>query len=528
MTRRPALRAAIALFLSCLVGCSGEPADHEASPTPGAVVPTEPQHGGSLVIAVQDDAKSLDPHAVTDAASMRMIENLYDTLLRYGDGYGEFAPGLAESVAVSDDGVTVTITLAEGAAFHSGRPVEPADIAYSIARIREMGVRAQQFEAVEAIQTPDARTVVLQLSQPVAAIRSYLAYPMNAVVDREVVEAHGGRLDRADAGSGPFRLVDWRQNQRLVMERFDGYHVEDLPYLDRVVYRPMPDETSRTTALRTGEVDLVNDVAAKDVAILEGQPGVVVESIPGTFWEYLGVNVRRPPLDDVRVRQAIAWAIDRDLLNRLVKLGRATPLKGGHIPANHWAHADLSIYPERNVTKAKALLAEAGHPDGIGVTLKVGAAFPYQVRAAGVVKQMLADAGIRVELRSLESAVFFDSLGSGDFDLALVGWVGFVDPDEWTYELFHSAGKYNQQGYANPELDELLERARRTLDRAERQRLYRQAQAIIARDAPMIFLYVNDHTSAWRQRVQGFRVHPTATTRGLRETWVTDAAEATR
>ncbi len=528
MTRAAAATSrALALLLVSLCGllACGERADIETtSPTRPGAEAGEPRRGGTLVLAVQDDARSLDPHAAADAASVRMIENLYSTLLRYDEGLGVYEPDLAESVEESDEGRTVTLRLRDDAVFHSGRPVTSDDARFSIERVREMGIRAAQFAAVDAIETPDERTVVLRLSQPLASLRSYLAQPMNAILDRELVEANGGRIDQIDAGSGPFRLVEWRRDQRLVLRRHDRYHEPGLPYLDGVVIRPIPDETARATAIRTGEVHLVADVSPKDAVVLSRDPAVVLASVPGTFWEYVGMNTRRPPLDDPRVRQAIAHAIDRDQLNRLVKFGRATPLTGGHLPPGHWAHGGFSLYPRRDLGRARALLRDAGH-ERVALTLKVGSAFPYQVQAASAIKQHLKDAGIDVTLQALESQVFFDMLGGGDFDLNVVGWVGLVDPDEWMYDLFRSDGAYNQQGYRNGEVDRLLTDARYSIDRDRRAELYRAAQRIVAEEAPMAFLYLNDHTSAWRDTVRGYRVHPTATTLGLRETWLVNETE---
>ena len=204
-----------------------------------------------------------------------------------------------------------------------------------------------------------------------------------------------------------------------------------------------------------------------------------------------------------------------------MKFGRATVLDGGLIPPNHWAYADLHLYEQPAPGEAKRLISEAGLPTPMDVELIVDAGVAYQVRAAEVIKQQLKPVGLDVSIQALESAVFFDRLGKGDFQMTVVGWMGFVDPDEWTWNLFHADGKYNQQGYANAEVDALLDRARRSPDREERKRLYTDAQRIIATEAPMVFLYVNDQTSAWRERVHGYHVHPTATTLGLRETWIT-------
>jgi peptide/nickel transport system substrate-binding protein len=484
--------------------------------------PRDPQarrDAGVLVVALQDDGKTLDPHKAADAASMHLIENLYSSLLRYGVAYGEIEPDLAERWNLGDDGRTLTLHLRPDAVFHSGRPVTAADVRFSIERIRDSQVRAAHFAAVATIETPDDRTVVLRLDEPFAPLLSYLAHPMNAIVDREVVEANAGRIDRVAAGCGPFTLVEWRREQHLVMRRHDRYHHAGLPRLERVVFLPMPDPTTRTTAIRTGEIDLLLDTTGRDALVLRDAAGLRTESVPGTFWEYVGLNTARPPLDDVRVRQAIAWAIDREAINRVVKLGAATILDGGLIPPGHWAHANLSIYPRRDVERARQLLADAGHaPGSLRLVCRVGSAFPYQVAAGQMVKQQLREIGIEVQLLAQESGVFFEALGGGDFDLTVVGWVGFVDPDEWTYELFHSAGKWNQQKYANARVDELLESGRRTLDRDERRRIYAEAQRIITEEAPMVFLYANHQSAALRDGVVGYTVHPTASTIFLRET----------
>lgn len=470
------------------------------------------------------DAKSLDPHTVTDAASMRMIENMYSTLLRYGDYERmELEPDLAESVEVSDDYLTYTITLVDNATFHSGRPVIAEDVKYSLERIRDQGVRAGHLRNVGSIDTPDEHTVILHLREPTAALETYLAHPMNAIVDRTIVEANDGQLLNVDAGSGPYQLAEWQRGQRLLLQRHDGYHVPDRPIIDHVVFRPMPDETARSTAIRTGEVHILHEVPNKDRAILEQADGVRVVSAPGTFWEYIGLNCRRPPLDDVRVRQAIAWAVDRDQLNRAIKFGQATVLTGGHIPPNHWAYAGLDLYPAPDPDKARQLLADAGHADGIEIEMVVDSSIDYQVRAAEMVKQQLAAVGIDVNLRGLEPGVFYDRLNNREFEATLVGWLGFVDPDEWVADLFRSDGQYNQQGYANEQVDELIEQAARTHDRDERRELYRDIQQQVATDAPMVFLYINPHTTAIRDNISGYRVHPTGTTLSIRDTRFGDA-----
>ncbi len=509
------LRATMILAGLTICACSRPAPDRPASGADG------PVQGGELIVAIQSDGRSLDPHRVTDAASMRLIENLYGTLMRYTDVYGEVEPYLAQSYAVSDDGLDYTFVLREGITFHqTGRAMNAEDVVYSINRIIEQEVRAEQFAPIESMRAADSHTVVIRLKRPVAPFLTYLAYPMNAIVDREVVESNSGSLDSADAGSGPFRLMQWRKDRHLILERYEGYHETGRPLLDRIVFRPVSDETARMTALRTREIHLSLDVPEKDRSILERAGHIRVASVPGTFWEYLGLNTRRPPLDDPRVRQAVAWAVDRDMVNTMVKFGRARVLRGGFLPPNHWAYTDWETYPERDMERARALLAEAGYA-GETLVLRVGSAFPYQVAAAQVVKQNLESAGFEIEILAEESGVFFEALNRGDFDMTLVGWLGFVDPDEWLYNIFHSDGRWNQQSYRNADVDRWLEQGRVESDPDTRKDIYRRAQQRIIEDAPVVLLYLNEQTSAWLDNVQGYRVHPTATTRSLSETWLT-------
>ncbi len=509
--QRIARRSLLAVVLAASVGLAGCEKHSTQSDAPAAGEST-------LVVALQADGKTLDPHVATDAASIRLSENLYSTLLRYGERYGEIEPALARSHEVSDDGLTWSFELRSNAHFHgSGRSVTAADVKFSLERIVKKGVRADQLKAIARIDTPDPSHVVLHLDHAFSPLESALAHPMNAIVDREVVDDSGDDLSRVDAGSGAFSLVRWVSGRHLVMERDPRYWEPGLPHLERVVFRPIPDETARMTALRSGEVDLVLDVPPRDARELEAAGKIVVGSVPGTFWEYIGLNTKKPPFDDVRVRQAVAWAIDREQIAKLVHLGRARVLPGGPIPQEHWAYADLHTYPAPDLARARALLDEAGKPEAV-VTLKVGAEFPYQVNAAQVIKQQLSKIGIRVRILVERSTLFFNSLGHGDFQMTVVGWVGFVDADEWLYALFHGGGRYNQQGFDSPELDRLLDRGRTLRDRSARQRVYRDAQRIIAEEAPMVFLYQNPQISAWRPRVHGYVVHPTATTKFLRQT----------
>nr|WP_239534010.1 ABC transporter substrate-binding protein [Thalassobacillus pellis] len=502
-----------------LVGCTNP---NKASQTGGNSDSSEGEagKGGTVTLVDLSEANSLDPHTVTDAASMHYIENMYNTLFRYIPGkYGEIEGDLVKDYKISEDGKVYTFTLHEGVKFHNGDALTSEDVKYSIERIIEKGVRKHQFSELKSIETPSETEVVMTLSEPIAPFLTFLANPMNAVVNKTIVEENGGELDSVDAGSGPFKLDHWTKDQEMVLTKFEDYFKEGLPYLDKVVWRSIPDETARTTAIRNGEIDILLQAQPKDVKLLEKAEGVNVVSVPGTYWEYIGLNTEKEALSNKKVRQAIAWAIDRDAINQVVKFGQASPLLSGNIPENHWAHLDEKIYPEPDLDKARKLLEEAGYGDGLKLTMKVSTN-QSQIDAAQVIKQQLQEVGIELEVVSQEDSVFFEALGSGDFESTVVGWVGFVDPDEFLYNIFHTDGMYNQQNYSNPEVDKLLEKGRRTMDQEKRKEIYAKAQKIIAKEAPMVFLYANPQISAVRERVQGFVVDPTVTTGSLETTKV--------
>ncbi|MDY5021697.1 MAG: ABC transporter substrate-binding protein [Blautia sp.] len=480
--------------------------------TTGLTVSAEEVDNG-LIVAIQSDPTGLDPHTVTDRAAGIAIENLYNTLFTYTETYGEAVPSLAESYEVSDDGFTYTLKLAEGVKFHSGNVMTSEDVKYSLERIQTSGARASQMEKISSIETPDENTVVITLSSQYAPFLTYLANPLNAIVEKAVVEENNGDINNVDAGTGPFMLAAWNTGSSVDMDAFEEYWEADKPKADTLQLKTITDATARATALRNGEIDMIIDATDQETAVLNGADGVVLETVPGTFWEYLGMNCESESLKDAKVRQAIAYAVDRNAINMSVKMGGATVLTEANIPATHDYYGQDEIYAARDIEKAKALLEEAGVEEGsVNLKLTVGSDWQYQVDAAQMIKQQLAEIGINCEISAMESGVYFDGLNSGDFDLTVCGWSGFVDADEYLYDLFTTEGAYNQQNYSNSEVDKLLEEGRVTVDEAARKEIYKEAQKLIAEDAPMAFLYMNSFTVAMRDNVKGYTVHPTAAT----------------
>ncbi|MFT8871803.1 MAG: ABC transporter substrate-binding protein [Sporolactobacillus sp.] len=505
------------LIISILTAC----ASNYSTSRPKSAASNKPVYGGTLTIADLNDAQGLDPHKETNAQSFHYIENMYDTLFQYKKGtYGTIEKDLVKSYKVSKDGKIYTFHLYNNVKFHNGDPLTSADVVYSINRIKQLGVRAQQFSAVQSMSTPNKATVVITLQQSVAPFLTFLANPMNAIVDPKIVEDHHGNLDQTDAGSGPFKLVSWKKDQEMVLEKNKSYFKKGFPYLNKVVFKTIPDDTSRTTAIRNKEINIDLQLSPKDKLLLQKSSGLTVKSVPGTYWEYIGMNVTKGPLKSRDVREAIAWAVDRQALNKEIKFGQATPLTGGPIPpGNTYYDNKLNVYTKQNLVKAKHLLDKAGYANGFSITLQVGQT-QDQIDAAQVVKSQLKKVGINVKIQQEEDSVFFNALGKKQFEMDIVGWVGFVDPDEFLYNIFHTNGAYNQQNYSNKQVDKLLDAGRTTMNQSARQKIYDEAQKIIVNDAPMVFLYANGQASAMTDNVHGFDVNPTVTTKSLESTWL--------
>jgi peptide/nickel transport system substrate-binding protein len=337
-------------------------------------------------------------------------------------------------------------------------------------------------------------------------------------VPKEVVEEHGD-LNQVAVGTGPFKFVKWTPQTSIELTKYEGYHVEGLPYLDGIEFKPIPDETARTTAIRTGNVDFIEGVPEKDIDILRDDDRVVVQGGPGTWYDYLGFNMNKAPFDNIKVRQAISWAIDRQEIVDISYFGYGTVIEGGPLPESHWAHADFKAYGP-DIERAKQLLAEAGYPDGFKTTIKVGADYKTQVSVSQVIKEQLEPLGIEVEVQPIEWGLFIDQWNKREFDMVVLGWIGAVDPDDWLFSQFHTGEKWNAGGLSDPEVDRLLEQGRVEVDQAKRKQIYIDAQKRIVDLAPYVFIFVHDQYEALSPAVQGYLTTPTGSFIGMREAWL--------
>jgi peptide/nickel transport system substrate-binding protein len=465
------------------------------------------RYGGVLIAAQGAEPDRLDPHLTTAFASFQVLENVYDTLVQPGDDLS-MEGALAESWEVSDDNLTWTFKLREGVAWHNGRAFVADDVVYSYERIMDPDFGAAngwRFGSVESVTAVDDMTVAITLNRPTPNLLvSIAAFKGMAIVPKEIVE--DGTIDTAPVGTGPFKFVSSSPDQGIVLERNDAYWRADegLPYLDGIRFVQIPDQTVKLTNLQTGEADWIDTVPPQQLEALEGDGAVVVMRVPGGDYHYFALNQNRQPFDDVRVRQAIATAIDRGEIAEAAQFGAATPNQTAIPQGSFWSF-DYAPFPTADAAAATALLEEAGVTD-LSIEFLVTSDFPETVTQAQVIAAQLDAIGVAVEIRDVDFGTWLDAEGSGDFDAFMLSWIGNIDPDDFYYAQHHSTGTFNFQGYVNPDVDALLDAARVENDKDARKALYDEAAAMIVDDASYIYLYNPENINAWGPQVQGYVV----------------------
>lgn len=490
-------------------GSTGQtPAASDGTATAEATEPpASAASGGEIIIGNNADAKVLDPHLSTDLYSSRVYSQIFETLV-VTDFAGEYTPNLATDWTIEEGGKVWTFELREGVKFHDGTDMTAEDVKFSFERLKDPETQSPHrpdFAGIETIEVLDDHTVKVTLAEPSGVFISGLL--SGYVVPKHLVEEQGEEFNKNPVGTGPFTFVEWVPDDRIVLEAFADYW-GGAPKPERLVYRPIPETSTRVVELETGGINIMGELPGQEIERLEGEDGLTLDSIIGTNYRLLGFNTSREPFNDPLVRQAIAHAIDKQKLIDVVYPGVAIPAEGP-IPPTSWAYDESFKGPQFDVEKAKELLAQSSRPDGFETTLMVSEGEIGQ-RDAVVIQSMLAAIGITVKIETVEWGTFLDRMTtSRDYDMLRVGWTVTGEPDSLLYNVFHSSSdQFNFTEYRNAEVDDLLDEGRRETDQAERIKIYQQAQEIIVEEVPMIFLYHERRVVAYTDDVQGFKPHP--------------------
>ncbi len=445
----------------------------------------QPKQGGEVTVTFKDDLATLDPAVGYDWNNWSIIKSIFSGLMDYKPGTTELTPDLAESYTISDDGMTYTFKLRSGLKFHNGRALTSADVKYSIERAINPktqcpgsgyfstikgydDVAAGKTTALAGLATPDDSTVVFTLTRPDATFLHIMAINFAFVVPKEEVEKYGADFGHHPVGAGAFKFVEWTPGQHLVLERNKDYHIQGVPYLDKITFEFGQDPTVALLRLKKGEVDLLGDgippaqflqvtqdPANKDLWVAGAQMNT----------DYVTMNVKVKPFDNLKVRQAVNMAINKDRVIQIIN-GRAkvaNQVLPPSLPGYDTAHQGYPYDP----AKAKALLAEAGYPDGFSTTLYSTDIDP-QPRIAQAIQQDLAGIGIKADIKSLAGAAVIEAGGTeGQAPMIWSGgmaWIAdFPDPSDFYTVILGCAGAvkggWNWSWYCNPDLDKAADKA---------------------------------------------------------------------
>jgi len=461
---------------------------------------------------IEGGPSNLDPRVGTDSQSERIDGLIFDSLVRKDDHFN-LQPWVAEKWEMRDP-QTYVFTLHQGIHFHDGRPLTSRDVKWTLDSMSNgsvISIRAASYRHVTRVEAPDDLTVIIHLSEPDATLLWNLSDRAFGIVPY----GSGKELSRKPIGSGPFKFVQLDPDNQVLLDRNDNFWARP-PKVAHVRFNIVPDATTRALELRKGSADVAstNSISADLVKTLSRDPKLEVLRQSGTSLAYIAFNLRDPILKDVRVRQAMAYAVDRQpMLTALV--GGFGRLADSVLPPQHWAYDGNVTHYEHSLEKANALLEQAGFPRGADgtrfhLTMKTSTEEASRLIAA-VLQQQLRLVGIVLDLRSFEFATFYSDVTKGEFQMYTLRWVAGAnqDPDIFEY-AFHSASfppkRANRSYYSNPRVDALIDAGRHTVDQTERKRVYAEVQEILAHDLPYIDLWYMDNLTVHTTRIRDLKI----------------------
>ena len=508
----------LTLMVFFVVGCGGQQAQpeeeqQEKQQQETESYTTEDKMGGTFYGRLGANPPDLDPAHSTDTTSSRVIRNVFDGLVQYNEKL-EVVPAIAKSWESSEDGTEWTFKLKEGVKFHNGREVKASDVVYSFSRLLDPETKSERawlFEnvegaiefqegkadSVEGLKAVDDYTVKINLKEPFAPFLSMLCMENASIVPKEVIKEKGEQFGQSPVGTGPFEFKSWKQDSKVVLEKNEDYYEENRPYLDKVVYRIIVEGTSAFPEYEQGNIyQLDSDVPDGQMERVMDPEGEFAEEYRqvdrlGTY--YLAINNQKEPFDNKKVRQAMNYAVNKEVIAKVVRNGTVNPAYSILPPGMPSYNEDLDGYPH-NIEKAKELLKEAGYPDGLPGEYKIiyNTSKQHQ-RNLEAVQRNLKQIGVNVKLVNMDWGTVIDKGDHGDFTLMRMGWIAdYPDADNFLHVLFHSknvgAGG-NYAFYKNEEIDKKLEKARKMDPGKERIELYQEIESEIMADAPWVPIY---------------------------------------
>lgn len=506
---------AVACSLVALAACGSGGSSGSSGGAAGPV-----KRGGSITVGLQAGFTGLDPNLQPNQESTWIDSLVYSRLIRLNANQ-QIVGDLATSWS-QESSTKYVFHMRKGVKFQDGTPLTAKDVVYTFNRIldpKSASAAAYLFSAIKSVQAPDNYTVDFTLSQPDASFLSHVASVYTSVVNPTSITKYHNLNSTMD-GSGAYNFVSQQAGQQVVLKANPGYYVKGEPNLSGITLQVMQDESSRINALKSGSADLVDFVPENDVASLKADTGIVVGPGRSENFYALMMFLQHPPFNNVKVRQAIMYALDRKAIINGALFGQGVLLNDASIP-NWNKYFGKPVYGGPDVAKAKQLMQEAG-VSNVTATIGLWSSQTYVVNAAQIIQSELQPIGIKLKIvqygdyPSYAQAVFV----SAKDDLTIQGFGGNVDPDDYLAKGFATKAADNFFGYSNTTLDGILNQARATSNVAQRQALYDQAQQIVATTGPMAFLFSESQPEAWQSYLKGFQHYPDLSLDSLITAWV--------
>jgi peptide/nickel transport system substrate-binding protein len=468
--------------------------------------PANVQHGGTLTAAIFADPLSFDPHLTGNIQGRAATQAIHDKLFTV-DEEGRLAPGLVETWEQPDD-ISYILHLRTGVKFHDGTEFDAEAVKYNFDRINNPAIgsiRGGEIAALDIIEVVDSHSVRLTLKYPFAAFLFPLTDVSGCIGSPTAMEKWGADYGLHPAGTGPFKLVEYLKDTRTVLEKNGDYWDGDKPYLNSLVLRPIPTDSTRLAEVRAGSVDFAEALPLQDIKRLEDSPELVISEQPGFRWEYFGFNLRDEyPGRAKKFRQAFQWGIDREALHHVAYSGTGAIGYDGILPGSPFHDPDYRPF-HRDVDRAKQLIEESGLDTPIVIAGPLQPD-PVKQRAAQILQANATEFGVTINIEQIDSAGYRAALRAGNLPMDLQGWWGYrPDPDQYLAILLHSTGSYAQyHGYSNPAMDALIDGERRAQSEEERYKLFRQISDLMNEDAVYVPWHYSSDFKGLNPKVRGF------------------------
>ncbi|HKX09034.1 MAG TPA: ABC transporter substrate-binding protein [Stellaceae bacterium] len=464
-----------------------------------------PRSGGTLVVAVQNDAKSLDPTYRINFSEGPPLYLIFNSLVGLAPDF-TIIPELAERWETASDGKTLTLFLRGGVKFHDGTAFDAKVAKWNIERRLDEKVnspsRPQLLEMIAGVETPSDTTLVLHLKGPSPSLLDLLAQREGFMISPTAMEKYGADFGQHPVGTGPFIFKSWTQGQQIVVEKNPNYWEPGKPYLDRVTIMLMANSAVGVPRLLTRELDFVSALTPVDIRTLSQAKDLVLSPSPGSRWMSLQMRVDRPPFDNLKLRQAMAYAIDRKRMVEIIMDGKAPIAEGFVPPGLWWFDPNLKSYPH-DPDKAKALVSEIGALAETELQLATQPVPIYQ-QVSQLAQEAMRAVGLKVTIVPVSMNDWYPLLIKGATNFLPIRWTQRPDPDGLFTYLFESKSSGNSCHYSNPEVDKLLAEARSISDQSARASLYFKAQELITHDLPYIPLFFSIEFAAMQSNVRNY------------------------